>query len=110
MFPNVGKYSKKLEVKIGDGVQIIPACLFEAHIDNYARITDVEIPSSVQEIGSWAFSNCKSLEKISIRNDNIVFKDQVFENCSKSLVMRCNPRSATEKFANENGFTVGRLQ
>ena len=109
VFPNVGKNTKKLTVKFGDGVQIIPTCLFEAPSDNYARVTDVEIPSSVFEIQSWAFSNCKNLERVTIRSDTVQFKDQVFENCPKYMVMICNPGSTTERYASQNGFRVGKI-
>ena len=45
------------------------------------KITEIAIPSTVKEIGSWAFSGCTSLSKVDLGNVQKI-SDQSFKDCT----------------------------
>ena len=49
-------------VVFGNNVKRIPSCFCR----NFSNLTSVTIPSSVTNIGTWAFAYCKSLQKVTI--------------------------------------------
>lgn len=68
-----------------NGEFIIPSTV--KNIGNYAfehcsSLTNVKIPDSVTTIGDYAFSNCKSLTNINIPNSVTIIGAYAFERCS----------------------------
>ena len=65
-FYNVGSNSDSLKVTFGKSVSVIPERLFATHSSKsegtYARITEVDLPSSISSIGDYAFYNCHDLK------------------------------------------------
>lgn len=50
----------------------------------YTGITNIQIPSSLTEIGDYAFSNCKNLETINYDADNLInLRQYCFADCPK---------------------------
>ena len=60
MFYNAGTAGSGIKVTIGDGVEKIPAYLF----DSCSDLTSVTIPDSVTNIGPYAFYDCTGLTEI----------------------------------------------
>ena len=65
------------QVTIGDAVQIIPDYFVSNSI-----ITEVTIPNSVTNIGSYAFQNCGGLASIDIPNSVTNIGGYAFSGCS----------------------------
>lgn len=106
VFRNAGKFSPSLNVVIGNGVKKIPTCFFETPASEYAHVTNVTIPSSVNKIGDWVFNNCFDLKTVTIASRNCEFPRDAFENCPSSLVFKVYRGSTAETFAKEHGFRV----
>ena len=69
-------------------------------------ITEITMPSSVTEIGAYAFSDCASLEKITILDNvtemgyyNTRDEDSVFENHNENLTIYCYKDSMAANYA-----------
>ena len=63
--------------------------------------SEVTIPDSVTEIGSYAFYGCTSLTSITIPDSVTVIGDGAFENC-ESLTIHTPAGSYAEEYAKEN--------
>ena len=67
-FYNIGSNSDSLKVTFGKSVSVIPERLFATHSSKsegtYARITEVDLPSSISSIGDYAFYNCHDLKVV----------------------------------------------
>ena len=114
-FRNAGKFSNHLDVIIGNGVKVVPTCFFEASNNEYAHVTSVIIPSSVVEMGDFAFNNCYDLKIVTIysRNckipmDNYQYGD-AFTNCPKGMMFKLYRGSAAVSFATKKGFKISYL-
>ena len=66
------------EVRIGYGITNIGQCAFFAH----KHMTAVSIPSSVEAIEHWAFSECAALESITIPDSVTSIGEIAFSGCS----------------------------
>lgn len=73
IFQNAGKFSGNLVVNFGSGVKKVPSWIFRAPDRDYAYITEVNLSSTVSEIGDDAFKNCKDLKKISVPSKTTKF-------------------------------------
>lgn len=67
------------EVIIEEGMEKIPASLMSVDTDN--RIQEVQIPSSVKEIGSCAFKNCACLTEMNFGKELKEIGSCAFEKC-----------------------------
>ncbi|MGN0465102.1 MAG: leucine-rich repeat domain-containing protein [Lachnospiraceae bacterium] len=108
-FVNAGKFTNSLVVNFGSGVKRVPKSIFEAYENSYAHITEVNLPSSVVEIGGFAFNNCRDLKKITVSSKNTKFPTgyyDAFENCSSSLIFKCYRGSTAASYASKRGFKV----
>ena len=80
------------KITFEDGLTVIPSYLCAN-----TGITEINIPSSVQEIGHDAFSNCTKLNKVNLGSITSISFD-VFKGCSslteltipKTLKKRCS--------------------
>ncbi len=109
VFINAGKFSNNLVVKFGSGVKRVPISIFEASENSYAHITEVSLPSSVFEIGSFSFNNCRDLKKITVASKTTKFPtgyEDAFKNCSSNLVFRCYKGSTAASYAFKQGFKI----
>lgn len=92
------------KLKMGSGLTNV-----DPYFTDYPNLKEVELSDTVKTItsdsGKHAFANCPSLEKITIPNDNIEISDNVFSECSKNLVIRCNSNSAARKYAEANDIS-----
>ena len=63
-------------------------------------IASADIPSSVDEIGEYAFAECKNLKKVTIRNSKTKISMGVFVN-SPNVVICAAEGSLAQAYANE---------
>ncbi len=73
--PFVGCTNLK-NIVLEEGMTVIPD-----YVCANTPITEIEIPSTVKEIGLWAFSGCTSLSKVDLGNVQKI-SDQSFKNCT----------------------------
>lgn len=110
VFVDAGKFSDSLSVVFGPNVKKVPTAIFEAPNDQYAHITSVFIPNGVNEIGGFAFNNCKDLKDITIESKNTIIPTDSFYNpfaeCDSRLVFKCLHNSKAEQYAKEYNFKV----
>ncbi len=71
-----------------------------------ALLTSVSIPSTVKELGWFAFSNCTSLKSITIPSSVSAVGYGAFEQCPKAMVIECEKGSYIEAFALSWGICV----
>lgn len=69
------------EVIFADGTQQIPAYICSFSGRNKSHITKVTMPSSVREIGDYAFYNCSALEEITLPGVNMTLASHTFYGC-----------------------------
>lgn len=67
----INTYQENPVVKIGDGA-------FKG-----GNMRSVKLGKSIEELGNNAFSDCKSLESVTIENATVKIGDRAFSNCSK---------------------------
>lgn len=67
---------KVKRVMLPDGIQKIAAGAFES-----ASLEEVTLPKSIEEIGGWAFKNCKSLKAITIPKSIKRIRFETFQGC-----------------------------
>ena len=78
-FLNAGKNSGGVTVTFGSGVTNIPDSIFDAsNNDNRPRIKSVTIPSSVTEIGGYAFEGCAELTSVSMGSGIVTIGSYAF--------------------------------
>lgn len=82
-FYNAGKTSGGVKVEFSEGVKVVPSSIFESGEDYCARITEVKLPSTVEEIDKYAFYNCAELKTVRISERSILKKigNYAFYNC-----------------------------
>ena len=66
-------------------------------------LTELVLPATVNELQSYAFHNCASLEKLYVLGDIQNIGDYVFTNCSK-LTIYGNSGTKIERYAKQNGI------
>jgi cell division protein FtsB len=64
-----------------------------------SKITTVSIPSSVKEIGWFAFSGCSLLANINISSSVTYIGYGAFDFCPTSMLIKCDSGSYTEAYA-----------
>lgn len=112
VFYNVGTDNSELIVTFGDSVKKIPAYLFATGENynygdgGYAHITAITIPSSVIEIGKYAFNNCYDLKTINVKSKTATYGDNSFENVPTGACFYCYRNSTANTFAKEKGYAV----
>lgn len=74
-FRGLGENFKTLELP--ETLEIISFNAFEA-----SHLETIEIPASVTEIRSRAFTDCKQLRSVTIHGENVTIGDEAFENCT----------------------------
>lgn len=74
-----GQFSNVENIVFGEGVTCIPA-----HFIQCDRLKNVELPSTIEEIGVGAFYGCRGLASITIPDDIKIteIKDKTFYNCA----------------------------
>ena len=88
-------------IELEEGMTVVPDCICAS-----TPITEITIPSTVKEIGLWAFKDCNSLKKITIL-DNVTdiegydssSTDLVFQNHNDDLTIYCYENSMAAKYA-----------
>lgn len=91
------KYSGKIvipETITKDGIDYTVTSL-DALSFSFATITSIELPSSLKEIGLYAFSDCKSLDAINIPEHVEVIGPAAFSRCEKLTSIHI-PASVTQ--------------
>ncbi len=77
--------------------------------NSYVQLETLTLPTSLQQIGENAFSNCENLTDVTVlSNDVILDNSGIGYNCGKPLdnmIIRGYRNSPVENYANENGFT-----
>ncbi|MBR6028437.1 MAG: leucine-rich repeat domain-containing protein [Clostridia bacterium] len=74
--------------------------------EDITTLTSVTIPSGVHGIGPRAFAGCTGLTSLTIPDSVTGFGQDIFAGCAEGFVIRCNPGSAAEKYARDNGIAV----
>ena len=69
-----------------------------------SRLTSIEIPESVTNIGSKAFSECSSLKNIKIPESVTSIGVNAFSDCDVNVIIYGDKDSVAEKYANENNL------
>lgn len=67
------------------------------------RVTEIELPTTLEALTSNEFTGCQGLEKITILNPDISFPDE--ECLPENVVIYGVNGSTTQEYANRNGFT-----
>ena len=111
VFYNAGTDAESLTVTFTEGVTYVPAYLFATYGEKsdqvYAHVTAVNIPSSVEKIGKYAFYNCYDLKTLNaIWKDNCVFDENCIENNSESLKILCKHESTAEQYFSSHGIKI----
>ena len=70
---------------IPDGTEKIPREAFKG----YRNLVSVSVPSSVREIGEFAFADCEKLERVTLHEGLVSVENDVFNGCCclKSIVI-----------------------
>ena len=69
-------------------------------------LKSITVSSGVDKLYRYTFDGCSMLADITIRNKNLQFyTDNIFDECSSSLVLHGYPGSTTQTYANTNGIT-----
>lgn len=84
----------------GTSASKIGAGLFKDNVN----IKNVVIEEGYTSIGNEAFANCISIEKVSIPVTVNDIAANAFTGCGENLIIECEPGSAAETFAIENGL------
>lgn len=75
---------------------------------NSSRITAIELPATIEQIGSSAFRNCKSLTRVTF-NSQVTLYSSAFADCVKldnsSLVLNAGAKIAFAEGAEESAFS-----
>lgn len=110
VFYATGMYSESFNVTFANGVTRIPAYIFATAFDESsnvcAHITEVSIPSTVKEIGSYAFNNCFDLKMINSATAKVSVGENNFENCSDDLVVYAKHNTEIASVIKEKGYKV----
>jgi len=98
----VGAESVVVIPSVIDGLPVIK--IFDQAFQG-ATVTEVYIPSGVEEIGNAAFRNCASLTKLVVPASVITLGFAPFNNCP-TLTIYCPPGSVVYQHAVQNGIPV----
>ena len=100
-------------VTFGEKVPKVPDHMFDTASFNeygkngyeYAYITTVNLPSSVEEIGECAFRSCQSLALLRFAGPEAVFGGQAFDGCiAPDFHFECPAGGTVEQYASDNGI------
>ena len=88
------------EVKIPDNVKTI-------EINAFSCSENITVPETITDIGFGAFSNCKSLQSITLSKNVMQISEMAFRGC-ENLTICCPKSSYAQKYAKKNGipFTI----
>ena len=105
VFKDAGTSVGGVRVKIGDGVERIPAYIFK---DCTGLTGSVTIPNSVTDIGWYAFADCTGLTGVTLGGNVTKIEERAFNNCT-GLTSIVFPDSVTDignwAFAGCTGLT-----
>ena len=114
VFSGAGSASTSgLTIHFGEKITKIPDHLFETASDEeyghegypYAFVTEVEIPSSVTEVGLRAFFNCRNMETVRFLGMDAMFAEGAFDGCTaQNFHAECPAGGFTEYFITEAGI------
>ncbi|MFA6866447.1 MAG: leucine-rich repeat protein [Clostridia bacterium] len=76
-----------------EGVKVIAPYAFS----NINSLINIELPSTVNNIGKNSFSNCNNLEIAILPKECLVFEDEIFANCNKLKEIRIGISKDLEK-------------
>ncbi len=95
-----------MDVTIPQSIDGFPVVAIGEEAFKGAQIRSVIIPSSVKEIGWFAFASCAVLESVSIPSSVISVGYGAFDYCPKSLKIICEKDSYAETYASSWGFAT----
>jgi hypothetical protein len=73
-------------------------------------LTSIVLPENVERIGDLAFSGCKSMTSITIKNPNCVLNADILFSSGKQVVICAHAGSAAQKYAEEKGYQFKPLE
>ncbi|MEE0831574.1 MAG: leucine-rich repeat protein [Longicatena sp.] len=92
VFTGAGSGTSGITVTFGSKVKTIPADLFNTDKENgydFAYIKTVNIPSSVTEIGSYAFDDCERLTTITTKTNKVTIGENILTDTPTALKIKC---------------------
>ncbi len=94
-------------VKIPERLGGYPVCAIgDRAFADHAKITSIELPGTVKQIGWFAFSGCVSLELVSIPDSVEAISYGAFQNCPLDLTVICSAGSYAAQYAASYGLPV----
>ena len=70
-----------------------------------SKLSELRIPKNVTTIDAYAFYGCSNLEDVTILSRIVRFADNVFRDCSDSLIIHGFAGSTAESYARANGIS-----
>ncbi|MBQ5995034.1 MAG: leucine-rich repeat protein [Clostridia bacterium] len=102
-FVEIGYINK---IIVDEGVTKLGDYIFER-----CDVTEVSLPTSLRELGMFAFGGCEYLEEIELQKATKTFGIGVFYRCSslKKITFLANTINCFKLYENENGFSFNSL-
>ena len=94
-----GYVGNSIDVTIPSSINGLPVTKIGESAFQNAHITTITIPSSVKDIGWFAFSGCTELKSISIPSSVTSIGYGAFDGCSSHLEISCDKGSYAEQYA-----------
>ncbi len=103
----LGQYvGDKISVKIPQTVNEVKLIRIGDEAFKNSSVREVIIPDGIEEIGWFAFSGCRALQRIEIPASVISVEYGAFEYCSPALVIVCEQGSYIDTYAQSWGIGI----
>lgn len=101
-----GYNGTNIDIEIPSNIDGLPVTSVGEEAFKNAMIRSVIIPSSVREIGWFAFSGCTCLESVNIPSSVLSIEYGTFDYCPKTMTVNCEKGSYAEAYALSWGIKV----